>query len=406
VRVHVDNDDGTRPIWVVEGRIRGSERPDELVVLGNHRDAWVYGAVDPSSGTATQLELARVLGAMARDGMRPKRTLVFASWDAEEWHLTGSTEWGEHFADALRAQAVAYLNVDGSTSGPTFEAGTVASLNTLVAQVARDVADPAGGSVLEQWGKAIAGERRDAAIGGGAARDATATDPDDYPGNALGSGSDYTVFLNHLGLPIVEMSFNGPYGVYHSVYDDAYWMEHFGDPGYRYMTTMAEVWGRMALRLANAEVLPVDARRYAERVGAFIDHLAAQPGSDRLAYDGVRAAHEAWAGAARVLEQRLGDLLAMPASPARTERLQRVNDQLRRLEQAFLLPDGIPGRPWFRHALYAPKYTYAAMTLPGVREAADRGDALLAQRQLTLLTQRLAEATAITFRAAEAVRGR
>jgi N-acetylated-alpha-linked acidic dipeptidase len=118
VRVNVQMDGGTRSIWVAEGRIRGSEAPDQLVVLGNHRDAWVYGGVDPSSGTATQIELARVLGTMLREGHRPRRTVVLASWDAEEWHLTGSTEWGEQFAKELGEGAVAYLNVDGSTSGP------------------------------------------------------------------------------------------------------------------------------------------------------------------------------------------------------------------------------------------------------------------------------------------------
>ena len=279
VRVKVDMDGATRPIWVVEGRITGTEEPGKYVVLGNHRDAWVYGAVDPSSGTATQMELARVLGSQARMGRRPKRTIVFASWDAEEWHLTGSTEWGEQFADDLRKNAIAYLNVDGSTSGSKFDAGAIASLNALVSQTVRDVKDPvADGSVLDAWGRALNSEVREAMIGGGATRGATAKRPIDYPGNALGSGSDYTVFLNFLGLPIVEMSFSGPYGVYHSIYDNYYWMTQFGDPGFKYMTVMAEVWGRMALRLANAEHYPHDFGLYAQRVGEFIDALEAQPG--------------------------------------------------------------------------------------------------------------------------------
>ena len=404
VRVKVDMDGATRPIWVVEGRITGTEEPGKYVVLGNHRDAWVYGAVDPSSGTATQMELARVLGSQARMGRRPKRTIVFASWDAEEWHLTGSTEWGEQFADDLRKNAIAYLNVDGSTSGSKFDAGAIASLNALVSQTVRDVKDPvADGSVLDAWGRALNSEVREAMIGGGATRGATAKRPIDYPGNALGSGSDYTVFLNFLGLPIVEMSFNGPYGVYHSIYDNYYWMTQFGDPGFKYMTVMAEVWGRMALRLANAEHYPHDFGLYAQRVGEFIDALEAQPlVKGKLEFARVRAAQASWAGAASALEHALRAALAAAPSPARVKALADVNEAMRAVEQQFLNTDGIPGRPWFRHVLYAPKYTYAAMTLPGVQEAVDAGDWSRAAAQLEIVAARIEAVAAATRRAAAA----
>ncbi|MBX7118450.1 MAG: M28 family metallopeptidase [Gemmatimonadaceae bacterium] len=402
VRVKVDMDGATRPIWVVEGRIRGREEPDKAVVLGNHRDAWVYGAVDPSSGTATQLELARVLGGLAREGQRPRRSIVFASWDAEEWHLTGSTEWGEQFAAELQANAIAYLNVDGSTSGPEFEAGAIASLNHLVAETVRDVRDPGSdGSVLARWGRAIEGQRREAIIGGGATRQTAVRRPEDYPGNALGSGSDYTVFLNFLGLPVVEMAFGGPYGVYHSQYDNAYWMEHVGDPGYRYMTAMGEVWGRMALRLANAEHYPHDFTLYADRVGGFVDALAAQPAARALDLAPLRAAQQEWAAAAAALEQALARAMAMPAGAARTARLARINERMRRVEQALLAPEGIPGRPWFKHVLYAPRFTYAAMTLPGIQEAVDAGDLARARAQVGVVAARVraaAEATAAAAR--------
>ncbi len=406
VRVKVDMDDATRPIWVVEGRITGTDEPEKYVVLGNHRDAWVFGAVDPSSGTATQMELARALGAQAQAGRRPRRTIVFASWDAEEWHLTGSTEWGEQFADDLRKNAVAYLNVDGSTSGATFEAGAIASLNPLVAQVVRDVKDPGdGGTVLESWGRALRKEKRDATIGGGATRETVAKRPIDYPGNALGSGSDYTVFLNFLGLPIVEMSFNGPYGVYHSAYDNAYWMEHFGDPGFRYMTAMSEVWGRMALRLANAEHFPHDFVLYADRVGGFIDALSALPGaSGRLDLTSVRAARDRWHSAALTLERALAATLASPPSASRTRQMAATNEAMRSVEQTLLTAEGIPGRPWFRHVLYAPRYTYAAMTLPGVEEAVDASDWERAGAQLRVVAARLNAAAAATARAAELAR--
>jgi N-acetylated-alpha-linked acidic dipeptidase len=393
VRVKVDLDSATRPIWVVEGRIRGSAEPDKFVVLGNHRDAWVFGGVDPSSGTATQLELARVLGGLAREGRRPKRTLVFASWDAEEWHLTGSTEWGEQFADELRRNGVAYLNVDGSVSGPDFEAGNVASLNRMVTEVARDVADPAtGSSVLEAWMGARQ-KARQAVIGGGGASNTPIAGPIDLPDNELGSGSDYTVFLNFLGLPIVGMDFNGPYGVYHSIYDDYYWMTRFGDPGFRYMTAMADVWGRMALRLANADILPMDFAFYAARVGEFIDVLARKPGvAEHVDLAELRAAQRAWFEAGTAFNARASRVLAAGARD--TAQVRALNAAARALEQQLLLPDGIPGRPWFRHALYAPRATYAAMTLPGITEAVEAQDWATANAQARALSARLAAAAA------------
>lgn len=376
VRVDVQMDDSTRSIWVVEARIRGTERPDQLVVLGNHRDAWVYGGVDPSSGSATQVELARALGQLVREGHRPRRSIVMASWDAEEWHLTGSTEWGEELAGELGRNAVAYLNVDGSTSGPNFGASAVASLNPLVAEVARDVRDPNGTSLLEAWG---------AAAGGPAPKSAS---PTALVENRLGSGSDYTVFLNFLGIPIVDLAFDGPYGVYHSQYDDYYWMTHFGDPGFRYMTAMAEVWGRMALRLANADLVPYDFVGYADRVKGFVDELASLPGvSGRLDLASARIAVARWRASALRLERLTRSLLAVPSPDA--ARLNRLDDALRGVERQWLLDQGIPGRPWFKHVLYAPRYTYAAMELPGVREAIDAGDWDRARRQLGLLTARV-----------------
>ncbi len=409
VRVKVDMDGATRPIWVVEGRIKGTEEPDKYVVLGNHRDAWVFGAVDPSSGTATQLELARVLGGLAKEGKRPKRSIVFASWDAEEWHLTGSTEWGEQFAEDLQQNAIAYLNVDGSTSGSVFEAGAIASMNAVVTETVRDVRDPgAERSVLESWGASLAAEKREAVIGGGAAAQAAPKRPIDYPGNALGSGSDYTVFLNFLGIPIIEMSFNGPYGVYHSMYDNTYWMEHFGDPGYRYMTAMGEVWGRMALRLANAEHYPHDLGLYADRVDGFVDSLASQSGvADRLGAElaAVRAAIGGWRSAADSLERALLAAMADPVAASRAAKLKAANEAMRAVERQLLNEGGIPGRPWFKHVLYAPKYTYAAMTLPGVQEALDAGDWGRARAQLGVVTARISAAAAQTSAAVQAARG-
>ena len=404
VRVNVAMDDSIRSIWVVEGRIRGTDEPDKYVVLGNHRDAWVFGGVDPSSGSATQLELARVLGGLAREGRRPKRSIVFASWDAEEWHLTGSTEWGEQFEDDLRRNAIAYLNVDGSTSGSEFSAGTVASLNRFIVEAVRDVRDPATArSVLDEWGTALQAER-ERVIGGGASSTATTDRPIDYPGNALGSGSDYTVFLNFLGLPIVEMSFDGPYGVYHSMYDDYQWMTKFGDPGFRYMTTMADVWGRMALRLANAELYPFDFGLYALRVQGFISDLAKSPGAERLQLQPARDAAARWRSAAILLDNGMRAVLARPAGDARVRTLRTMNEAVRMVEQQLLLPEGIPNRPWFRHVLYAPRPTYAAITLPGILEAVDQRDLTRAAQQVTALTARLNAAAAMVEKAVNASR--
>jgi N-acetylated-alpha-linked acidic dipeptidase len=389
-RVNVQMDGKVRDIWVVEGRLRGTDEPDKTVVLGNHRDAWVFGGFDPASGTATQMELARVLGQLAKAGQRPRRTIVIGNWDAEEWHLTGSTEWGEQFAKPLTDGGVAYLNVDGSTNGSAFSAAAVATMNPLVLETARDVTDPnTGKPLLDAWRG-----------GGRSARGDTLPVT-----NTLGSGSDYTVFLNWLGMPVVDLAFNGPYGVYHSQYDDQLWMETHGDPGYKYMTAMAEVWGRMALRIANAPVLPWDVPAMAARVREFLVALPREPGMDPAARDALRTAGEAaahWQGVADQLAQRLAALDRGQGAPADARAL---NEALRTLEQQWLLEGGIPGRPWFKHALYAPRETYAAMELPGVREALDARNWTLATRELQRLTARIQAVEAKTA-AALAAAGR
>ena len=242
VHLRVKNDDSVRPIWTVTGRITGTSSPDQLVIVGNHRDAWVYGAVDPSSGTASMMELARSLGTLAMHGARPKRTIVFASWDAEEFALTSSTEWGEQHARDLGDHAVAYLNVDSAASGAEFSASAVPALNRVVSQSAHDVL-----GLSESDAGRIA--------------------------NRLGSGSDYTVFLNFLGVPIADMKFSGPYGVYHSAYDNHLWMQKFGDPGFLHHAAMARVWGVTAMRLANADVVPLDYRATADRVREFVNEI-------------------------------------------------------------------------------------------------------------------------------------
>jgi N-acetylated-alpha-linked acidic dipeptidase len=366
VRLRVRSDDKVRPIWTVTGAIRGKERPDQMVIVGNHRDAWIYGGVDPSSGSAALVELARTLGELTRDGWRPKRTIVFASWDAEEFTLTSSTEWGEEHEQKLRAGAVAYLNVDSAASGPHFAAAAVPSLNRLIAEAAGEVRDPR----LRIPVAAAARERR--AAERGALPTGTGSDLIE---NKLGSGSDYTVFLNFLGIPVADLSFDGPYGVYHSVYDNHNWVSRIGDSGFRYHAALVSLWGIAALRLANADTLPIDPEAYALRLRDFSaelgrSHLSGdfvEP-SVRNALEEVNAAIAELATAARSFNLRR-DRALDSGTPSEIE---AINLPLLGFERAFLSENGIPGRRWYRHQIYAPKFTYAAELFPGVAEALEQ----------------------------------
>ena len=391
-RLHLEIDMRTdvQPNYVVEGRIRGGELPDEWVVLGNHHDAWVFGGVDPSSGTASMMELTKSLGKLKQDGTRPKRTLVFCSWDGEEVTLTGSTEWGEQFASELRQKAVAYLNVDSSASGPRLDLSAVGSLAPMVVDLTRELRDPSGVSLYEAW-RRPEGES-DGPKDGALPDQALAV-------TRIGSGSDHTVFINHVGLPVIEMGFTGPYGVYHSAYDSHHWVAKIGDPGFRYHRLMTELWGSMALRLANAEVLPIDIESYAGAVRDFVRRLMEVPGvSDRLEMSRLVTAVKGLRTSGRRLNTRLEAALASRALPG--EVTGRVNRRLMQFEQQWLHEEGIPGRPWFKHLLYAPRYTYAAMTLPGITEAAEKGDWTGAAGQLSLVVDALARSTALADAAA------
>ena len=379
VRITVRNDDKVRPIWTVTGKIAGRSEPDRWVVLGNHRDAWVYGGVDPSSGSASMMELARTLGALVKDGLRPKRTIVFASWDAEEWTLTSSTEWGEQFEQELREKAVAYVNVDSAASGPNFTAAAVPALNRFIAEAANAVMDPVSNVPLtDAWKTRGMRERGSLPTGAG----------EDLVNNRLGSGSDYTVFLNFLGVPIVDMAFDGPYGVYHSMYDNHQWVSRIGDPGFRYHTAMTRLWGIMATRLANADALPLDYQPYAARVREFLADVERRWPEKR--FDVARSANERFASAASGAASRLAATLA--ANDRAT--LYQLNRALMRAERGLLDMQGIPGRPWYRHQIYAPKYTYAPEVLPGLAEAIDAKDAARVNEQEKRLAAALDRAAA------------
>ena len=390
VRLKIDMRTDIQPNYVVEGRIRGSERPDEWIVLGNHHDAWVFGGVDPSSGTSTMMDVTRSMGEMLEQGRRPRRTLIFCAWDGEEVTLTGSTEWGEHFGAELKQKLVAYLNVDSAASGPRFSASAVGSLAPLLVDIAHDLKDPSGVSL----------------------HDAMRRPEDESQGpkegllpeqalvrTRIGSGSDHTVFLNHLSRPVVEMGFDGPYGVYHSAYDNHYWVAKIGDPGFKYHALMAQLWGTVALRLANADVLPYSMETYAASVREFVRELdglkdvEGQLDRSRLV-EGTRALR----AAARRLDHAVAE--ALKAGTLTAADADRVNQDLLAFESNWALPAGIPGRPWFKHLLYAPRYTYAAMTLPGITEAAERGDWAAAREQASLVEAALATNTALLDAAA------
>ena len=387
VRLNVRADDKVRPIQTVIGTITGSERPDERVILGNHRDAWHYGGVDPSSGSASMMDLARSLGALARGGVRPKRSIVFASWDAEEFTLTSSTEWGEQFEPMLRDKAVAYINVDSSTSGPNFTAAAVPSLNQFVEQAAAVITDPATGASL------VEAKRRSAGRQQGSLPNAEGLD---LVNNRLGSGSDYTVFLNFLGVPVIDMAFDGPYGVYHSQYDNHQWVARIGDPGFRYHEAMTKLWGVMALRLANADTLPLDYRPYAARIGEFAREVeqrwadrAEKIGDAGPAFDLLRSTVRVLARAA---ERAHADQTAALESGDRAV-LAAINQRLMQAERMLLDPAGIPGRPWYRHQIYAPKFTYAPELLPAVAEAVATGNADAVSDQVNKLVTALGRAS-------------
>ena len=460
VRVHlkIEMDNSTQPYYVVEGRIRGADLPDEWIVLGNHRDAWVFGGVDPSSGTASMMEMTRALGQLAKDGMRPRRTIVVCSWDGEEVGLTGSTEWGEQFADELRQKAVAYINVDSSTSGPNFHGQAVASLAPMLVETTRSLQDPSGKSLYEAW-KATAAREKEQGKQSGQVNDSGAT-RDNLADTRIGSGSDHTVFLNFVGMPVIGLQFDGPYGVYHSGYDDFYWMNHFGDPGYRYHTLMTQLWGVTALRLANADLLPFDFATYAENIRQFVNEFAQKnpvvqsknelkkndavilgkdeaasnknvilsevsgprsgadtqskdpsracatcgpygsfhhefvldsptPSSTAPAFDlaEVRSAIDAFEAAGKTLNESLIRKLA--SGPLDPEQAKVLNHGMMQVERNWLNPDGIPGRPWFKHILYGARFTYAHLELPGLTEAVEKQDWAVAAQQAEILHRAL-----------------
>jgi N-acetylated-alpha-linked acidic dipeptidase len=419
IHISVRMDYKMRPIWNVLGRLEGAIEPERWVIVSNHRDAWVYGAVDPSSGTATTMEMCRALGEAAKAGWKPRRTIVYASWDAEEYGLVGSTEWAEEMAESLKRKAVMVLNVDAAVGGHTLSASGIPSLRDLFLSAARDVVDLRSSETLaDAWTKrerdAWASEAPvdlDYSIWLDAVPEAPAT-----PTQAglttrgftprlepIGSGSDYTVFVDHLGVPALDIDFKGSYGVYHSIYDNFYWMEKFGDPEFLTHATAARLYTRLAMRAASADVVPLTFSPYADDLREHLNDLRRsvvrkqreKPGAVEIAnLPALIAAIRRFGDEALATDAGLARLRT--AAPTDAGLLARINDSLVEVEHSWLNNAGLPGRPWFRHTIFAPGLTtgYAAWPLPGLRQAVEENNASMMAEQSRILTERIDAATA------------
>ena len=356
--------------------IPGAKHPEQKVVVGAHYDGWTYGTDDNTSAWTAVMEIGRGLSRLLERGWQPDRTIVLVGWDGEEYGLLGSTEWVEQYRDELRRDAVAYLNMDG-VGGREFGASSVPSLDALIEDVTTQVRDPnGGGTVFDAW---------------------TAEGPPEI--DRLGSGSDYTAFLDHVGVPSLDAGFttgDPPGGEYHASYDDTYMMENFLDPGYRGHAAAARVTGLLALRLANADVPPFLYSAYAEEVEGYIADLnIEQAASPIVDLAPLSAQTTAWGAAAAAVEARISALL--DAGGTDTRELRRLARALRRQERLLTAARGLPNRAWFKHQIYAPGRVtgYAAVFLPALDEAIEDGDAAIAEEYRDLIVRRLARATEV-----------
>jgi N-acetylated-alpha-linked acidic dipeptidase len=425
-----------KTIYDVIVKIPGSVYPDEWIVRGNHHDAWVYGADDPVSAMAAEMEEARGFAALLKQGWKPKRTIIYCAWDGEEEGLLGSTEWAEAHAEELRQHAVAYLNTDANGRGYLYAGGSH-TLEKFINGVARDITDPE--KKIPVWKRRQL--QRIAEADSPEDRAEARTRPDWRIG-ALGSGSDYTAFIDHLGVASLNLGYGGEDddGIYHSIYDDFYWYTHFSDTDFTYGRAMAQTVGTAVMRLADAELLPFDFTSFADTVHKYADDLKKLLKTkqdevrerNRQIEEGVFTAtadpkkvfvppppeevppylsfapldnaldlltrsaeryQKAWAKA----HENGGATLARAS-------LRTVNAKLIESERQLTSPEGLPGRPWFKHQIYAPgAYTgYGVKTIPGVREAIEQKKWKEADEQMTRVGKILeAEAALIDSAASE-----
>jgi N-acetylated-alpha-linked acidic dipeptidase len=409
VHMHVESDWGLKPIYDVVARIRGSELPDEWIVRGNHHDGWVFGAWDPLSGNAALLSEARAIGALLKSGWRPRRTLIYCSWDGEEPGLIGSTEWAETHAQELKAHAVLYVNSDENARG-FLDMGGSHSLQHVINEVAAGVHDPeTDGSVLARKRARLRVDAYNSGTEQAKKIAAAAAAGADVPLTALGSGSDYTPFLQHLGIASLDLTFEGEAddgGIYHSQYDTFEHYARFGDPNFVYGVALSQTVGHLVLRVADADALPLQFTAEAEILDGYLHELhqladerrehaqklgelrqahafelvsdptrpvgppAAEPDVPYLDFSPLDNAITHLKRAAHAFDQAYSDAAAKGWTLGAARRAQ-LDGALQGLEQTLLSEEGLPGRPWFKHLIYAPGvYTgYGAKTLPGVREA-------------------------------------
>ncbi len=410
VHLKIQSDWQIKPIRNVIARLPGTEFPDEWILRGNHHDAWVHGAADPISGLAALMEEARAVGELAKQGHQPRRTLVYCAWDAEEPGLMGSTEWVEDHAAELQQKAVLYINTDGNGRGFLFAGGSHA-LEPAFSEVAQSVTDP-------QTAVSVLSRRRSLQLvqAGTTAARRELLSRDDLQLDALGSGSDYSPFFQHLGIPCLNLGFGGEDngGEYHTLYDTYDLYRRFKDPDFSYGVALAKVCGRTLLRFAQADILPFDfthlqqtISRYAAEVQAYTDALRENTEMENLLirdkhyeraslvtapllppvpaaevpYLNLAPLQNALAGLRKEAEQ-LQALLSSGTLPE--ARWPALNQRLYRAEQQLLLNTGLPRRPWYRHSIYAPGlYTgYGVKTLPGIREAVEQRNFPEAQQQI------------------------
>ncbi|HKS07566.1 MAG TPA: M20/M25/M40 family metallo-hydrolase [Gemmatimonadaceae bacterium] len=380
IRVETDAQSaGYKPVWNTFGIIRGTELPDEMVVIGAHRDSWGPGTADNISGTVSVLEAARAVAEQMKQGWRPRRTMVFATWDAEEWGLVGSSEYVEDDSLRLSRGAVAYLNQDVAAQGSRFGAGGSPSLRALMRDIVSTIQYPADtANVYRVW-------RRQAAI-------ADSLEP---PMGDPGGGSDFAGFYNHLGIPHLDWGFGGPGGVYHSAYDSYSWMTRFGDPGFVHHAAAARIGTALMMRIANAEILPYDYVEFARTMRRYLPvmerSLEGMRGAATTAP--LREAIDAFErNAARFANARDAAL----AQPLAKDTRIRANAALIGVERALTRPAGLRTRPWYRNLIYASDENngYATMPLPSINEAIRRGDTSLIRTEIADLADRFRAAAA------------
>nr|XP_029120354.1 probable glutamate carboxypeptidase LAMP1 isoform X1 [Elaeis guineensis] len=372
--------------------IEGEEEPDRYVLLGNHRDAWTFGAVDPSSGTAALLEVAQRFGKLQKKGWRPRRTIIICNWDAEEYGLIGSTEWVEENREMLASRAVAYLNVDCAVSGPGFQAFATPQLDELLKQASKKVQDPDNSSqtLYESW---------------------IASNYSSLIGRLGGRGSDYAAFLQHVGVPSVDMIFGGGYPVYHSMYDDFVWMEKFGDPMFHRHVAVASIWGLVALRLADEEFLPFDYISYASELQRSTkiveDDALGMPVTFAPLYKSIEELKKAATKIDNQIKALERNFLSLNwrKDPLK---VRELNDRLMMAERAFTDRDGLFGREWYKHLIYGPSMhdDYGSKSYPGIDDAIEKAKSLDTSESWSFVQHEVWRAARVVTQAALVLNGK